>query len=699
MKNKNLKLFRIPFLSYRLIAVWQFIFYSFSFIAPTQSFAEPTKVPEKVISSISTKQNTNQNQIHVDQQNAVQQIQTQAAEIQEKSEAVDLKKSLEFVVGLIQKKLGKDFKEFIDITSDPTRPYTLTFNKISELSDGDFESIVIGSNSNYEASVESLKFKGITLTQTDIHLLKETAEQKGINLLDFLAATRVSFLDGDHTIHFNFNGKDELVYRFEGHTYVNEDISRNWRQCVREAKGILADDYVVQGYQLGQSDVIVIKRKLTSSSEESHLQSLVFLVNKKSGEPNVVWVDYSRIGSMNNQLMWAITKYFSDAQSADQNVLVTLAKMQVEQSTSKDFVALFDDGNRYQYRLNNNGKIEVEELSKKILPATYDVALKIGENYKVFGPASNDLERGDLIRQAIREMKAGDTLMLGEGRFDCDAKTRGVLVFPDHVTVIGRGSDKTHLFSNSWSDMQGAAYQVKNGTFSDLTFENKTWKLFEDGRTIEMYDGYKRTADNLYYALDENGRRILEEANVGPFMATFDRVKFIGDAWVVYDWSARGNTWIIRDSEIIGGRQGVSMMSSGGHAQNAYILRTKFDIDVMRSMDIGHTSNSEYGGAYGVVARGGNIKVEDSEFYIKGGRTPHRNSYAPRAVGIYDGNDFETRSSSGTSINLIDNRWFIDGNGSQDTFDIFMTNEAVRARLRVSGGYGSNPDGSITRNW
>ena len=358
------------------------------------------------------------------------------------------------------------------------------------------------------------------------------------------------------------------------------------------------------------------------------------------------------------------------------------------------------DANSIRFDLGGNS-LKITKDAQGIVtmtPIAYDVLLKIGQKYKIYGRAANDIERGDLMRQAIKEMKAGDTLMLGDGRFDCDAKTRGIVRFANNVTVVGQGADKTHLFSNSWSDDQGAAYQVRNGTFSDLTFENQSWQLNEDGRTIEMYDGFKMTPDNLHY-LYENGHKVVEEANPGPFTATFDGVKFIGNAWVVYDWSGRGNTWIIRDCAIVGGRQGVSMMSGGGNYQNAYILRTTFDIDTMRSQDIGWTSNALVGGAYGVVARGGHITVEDCEFHIKGGQTPNRYSYAPRAVGIYDGNDFGSTSSEWTYLELINNRWFINGNGSPDTYDIFMTNHGTKDKLRVSGGYGSGPDGLITKNW
>jgi len=336
------------------------------------------------------------------------------------------------------------------------------------------------------------------------------------------------------------------------------------------------------------------------------------------------------------------------------------------------------------------------------MPIDYDITLKSnGANDKNYGPATNDLARGELLRQAVKDMKSGDTLILGEGKFDMDCKNHGNLLFPDKITVTGKGMDKTHLFSNCWSDYQGSAFEVRNGNYSDLTFENQSpWELYEDGRAIEMYPGLKRTDDNLYYDFIPGTKtKIIEEKNPGPFEAIFDRVKFISNAWVIYEWNARGHSWIIRDSVIVSGRQGVSMMSGGGYFQNAYILRTKFYIDTMLSNDVGSTSGKVQGGGYGVMARGGNIKVEDSEFHMKCGESPYWASYVPRCVGITDGNTFDSYSSPYTNIEIINNRWFIDGNGSPDTYDILITNEEVKSKLKISEGCGSGPNCLIIKNW
>ncbi len=323
-----------------------------------------------------------------------------------------------------------------------------------------------------------------------------------------------------------------------------------------------------------------------------------------------------------------------------------------------------------------------------------------GKTY--YGPASSDLERGNLLRQAVAALQNGDTLFLRAGTFDIDCKNKGNLRWPNNIAVSGAGMDATRLYGNCLSDDQGSAFEIRSGNFADLAFENQSWDVTEDGRTIEMYNGYKHTPDNTRYQMDA-GNKVIEDANPGPFSAVFDRVKFIGTAWVVYDWSDRPHTWTIRDSVVVSGRQGISMMSGGGYTKNVTILRTSIDIDTMRTRDIGWTSNRNVGGGYAIVARGGNVTVTDSSFHMKCGGSPNVSSFVPRCVGIYDGNDFDSTSSPWTAITLNNDTWDIHGDfygsGSPDTYDMFMTSQPVINRLITNGGTGSGPGGTLTKNW
>lgn len=329
----------------------------------------------------------------------------------------------------------------------------------------------------------------------------------------------------------------------------------------------------------------------------------------------------------------------------------------------------------------------------------YDVVLKNDETgNKNFGPAANDLERCDFLRDATKLAKPTDTILLAAGKFDCDGKNKGTVFFPDNVSVVGQGMHKTHLYSNVFSDSQGSAFEVKNGNYSDLAFENQSYEVNEDGRTIEMFAGYKRTSDNRFYAKDANGNKIVEVANPGPFKAVFKRVKFIGTAWTVYDWSARGHHWIVEDSECYSGRQCFSMMAGGGNFQKLDLTRTKIDIDTMRSQDIGWTSNRDVGGAYGVVGRGGTINITDVEFNLKCEGTPHPASFIPRCVSIFDGNGFGSASSGWTYITAKNIKSKINGPGSKHVYDLFFTNNSALEKLKLVGGTGSGLNGTITIN-
>lgn len=335
-----------------------------------------------------------------------------------------------------------------------------------------------------------------------------------------------------------------------------------------------------------------------------------------------------------------------------------------------------------------------------------DVVLNNDETgAKSYGPASTDLERCDLLRRALKEAKPADTILLGAGKFDCDGKNKGTVLFPNLNAVVGKGMDLTHIYSNNYGDGQGAGFEIQNGTYSDLTFENQSWQVNEDGRTLEIYPGLKRTPDNKEYAHDEAGNKIVEQAVRGPYAPVLERVKVVGNAWTIYDWDTQslGHFWTIRDSLIVSGRHGVSLMCGGGRMPSALIERTTFDIDTRRSADIGWTSNREVGGGYGVVSRGTDngaskrpTRIIDSVFKMRCGESGHAASFVPRCVGVYDGHGFGSASSGWNYIEIINPTFEINGNGSKDVYDIHVTNTGAREKLKVVGGKGSGPNGEVT---
>lgn len=328
---------------------------------------------------------------------------------------------------------------------------------------------------------------------------------------------------------------------------------------------------------------------------------------------------------------------------------------------------------------------------------TFDVTVLGGAAPKTYGPAANDLERCNLLRQALSEMKANESMVLNAGTFDCDGKNKGTVFFPSDIIVTGKSKEETKLYSNVWSDAQGSAFEIKNGTFSNLTFENQSWQINEDGRTLEFYWGWKRTPDGKDYLKVNNAKVLGEPASV--YTVNLNNVGLVGNAWVVYDWSDKGHTWNIDGAKIVSGRQGVSMMAGGNGMQHLNIKNSVINIDTSLSQDVGDTSNRVYGGGYGIVVRGGTANIDNVTIMMKCGPNIEPASFVPRCVGIYDGGDFGSASNPNTYIKITNTRFSIFGNGSKDVYDVFIINPSVREKLSQSGNFGDGPDSGITKNW
>jgi hypothetical protein len=305
------------------------------------------------------------------------------------------------------------------------------------------------------------------------------------------------------------------------------------------------------------------------------------------------------------------------------------------------------------------------------------------------------LSRGALLRDLSGIAKPGDTLVLNPTDFDLDGKNRGTLLFPDGVTVTSPGLAK--LSSNVYSDDQGAAFEIKSGAFQNISFANHTWKTDEDGQTLKFFTGAKRTPDNAHIVLLALGVELIDTP-AGSYVATFNKCEFVGNAWTVYDWSGKGNRWKFEDCRFFAGRQCLSMMHNGDTRTACEAIRCTFDVDASRSADIGATSNRTFGGIYAVIARSGTMRLVDCEFRLKGKKSEYP-SWTPRCVGVFDGHHFGSISDGRTLIEILNCRFLVDGNGATDVFDVFITNEMVRESLKVVGGSGSGPGGTILKNW
>lgn len=335
------------------------------------------------------------------------------------------------------------------------------------------------------------------------------------------------------------------------------------------------------------------------------------------------------------------------------------------------------------------------------LPPTvqYDVVLKNDETgTKNYGPASSDLERCDLLRAALKDAQANDTILLGAGRFECDGPNKGTVLFPENVTVVGKGMGKTHLRNDLWSDDQGLGFELKGGYYSDLTMETQDAAGNEDARTVGLFEGYAKTPDNKHYLKDEKGNLVY--IGTGTWNITMERVEMIGSDWVWYHWNNQRHHFKFVGCHIVSGRQGISLMNNNLGTASAEILDSVFDIDTSLSDSVGWTSNRVWGGAMGVVQRGGSgTVIKGNTFNLKCQTTGYPSSYAPKCTALFDGNNFGSLSGA-AKIEFTNNTIHIDANPalSPDAFDIFMTNAGTRANLVLSGNTGSGVNGEVLIN-
>lgn len=309
------------------------------------------------------------------------------------------------------------------------------------------------------------------------------------------------------------------------------------------------------------------------------------------------------------------------------------------------------------------------------------VRFRPGKSVKNYcAAADTPLARAAVLRQAFNEALAGDYILIGAGLYDFPHTTGNVL-FPDGVTISGLGKDVTKLKSDVWSDKQGTAFVLKNTVVQNMTIECDTYQKNEDGRTI---------------GFDPLPTQIL------GFKARISNCRLIGNAWTVYNWNNLGNYLCIEDSELIFGRHGVSAMGSGSAtSQLIDIYRCKFDGDASRSADVGATSDRNYGGVFGVCARGGRVRVIDCEMNLVGmlPRTDGYPSWVPRVCGVID--TFEAGPSDATKIEIANLRCKVIPNGSpvSNCFDIDLKWPTLIKNLIMVGGYGSGVNGAFLKSF
>ena len=317
--------------------------------------------------------------------------------------------------------------------------------------------------------------------------------------------------------------------------------------------------------------------------------------------------------------------------------------------------------------------------------------IRSGVTNKLYKSSINDdLSRGELLRLACNEASDGDVLELSPATFDVDGRNKGALVFPNNVTIRGAGMERTTLLSNIYSDYAanpdpsqnyiydgkaGQAFKLTNSVIEDLTikrvkFEDNTLSYEEDGQAIGFYCGKPLNPAHPEKPNDNDGYLFCKDRDT--YQAIIRRCHIKSNAWAFYSWNNKGDKCDIIDSKITSGHQGVSIMGSGSYSykNEANIYRCFFDINPNKYSIYGAVSDSKFGGAYGVISRGGKVKVIDCDFKLVGYIRPRvTDKRSPRCIGISD--TFNTVGSKHTKIESFNNRFYITPNDATVCYSLY----------------------------
>lgn len=317
-------------------------------------------------------------------------------------------------------------------------------------------------------------------------------------------------------------------------------------------------------------------------------------------------------------------------------------------------------------------------------PTDYDIARwrkteeveEPHDNFTYYSAEENtNYSRGEILRVACQEALKGDILYLNSGCFDINASKaialggKGNLFFPTEVTIKGNGINHTTLYTRKDGDKRGDAYRAgmpfqltHKVILEDLTLhcESDSVSSYDDGD----YNNLLHEEDVMtlgFYPYEGREEKAL--------YARITRCKIISNAWAISIWGNYGDSCDILKCEIISGRQGVSIMGSGSKTGNlssenskVNIHKCNFYIDVNNHTISGAVSHELHGGAYGVITRGGHVKVKDCNFYLIGdkGENKEEAKIMPICVGISD--SFDTPGASFTKIESINNNFHLQPN-------------------------------------
>ncbi len=304
--------------------------------------------------------------------------------------------------------------------------------------------------------------------------------------------------------------------------------------------------------------------------------------------------------------------------------------------------------------------------------------------FGTFNPAGeSQIVKVQMVLAAFQFAQAGDVVTIGPGIYDFG---RGGPYFLPPCLVRGSGSGVTIFQSEKLIDGEaatpttaaiamGPSFALQDGTdLEDMSLTTTPWNIYEDGGCV----GFLPTTTNAHAIV----RRCQIQAN----------------DWAVYNWSP-GNALLLTDSTVTSGRVCIAAENSGD-GQNFDIERCTLICDASLSSSIGATSNRANGGVFGVVARGGNIRLFECEIDLKG-ETPTWPSFTPRVCGITDLGGGNADPARVDAIQVWNLRCSIDSNGSDPAqcFDLDLHYLTTQAQFLATPGWGSAVDGTLSRSW
>jgi hypothetical protein len=318
---------------------------------------------------------------------------------------------------------------------------------------------------------------------------------------------------------------------------------------------------------------------------------------------------------------------------------------------------------------------------------------------------NNAAGRMAALRKALQypAMFPGDhyLVQMGYGTFsvtDHGIQDHGPIIIPANVTLRGMGRGQTTLWSNKQIDKDSSTPGSAN---YDIAFGPTV--CLSDGCVVEDLS----VVAECYNKWEDNGAIGFNEQANG-WSATLRNCSFKSGDWTIYNWSP-GNTLRIDDCDIYGGRVLVAAEDSGV-GQTFLADRCRFFGDAKLSVSDGETSNKKDGGVYGVVARGGLVRLTDCEMQLSGSAwqfpdAPTNNvvSATPRVCGVTDHGGGNDGPGSNTRIEIYNLRCSIIPNGStpERCFDVDIGADFVQKQTRVNWAncWGGSADGTLKRSW